>query len=63
MYTLITLLTIYYIYVLYKLYRIAKKNNEMFNPFEGTLIDWMFFLIGTAFWIGQIIKAFVTYLP
>ena len=63
MITLSIILAIWGIISIYRLHRIAKKNNSLFNPYEGRLMDTFGFYLGTAVIVVWIIALCINYLP
>lgn len=63
MITLSIILAIWCIISTYRLYKIAKKNNDMFNPYEGTLLDTIGFYLGWGILVVWIMYLCIKYLP
>ena len=63
MITLSIILTLWGIISIYRLHNIAKKNQEPFHPYEGTLMDTMGFFVGISTMVCWIFYVCITYLP
>lgn len=63
MITLTILLIIWSIISFYRINNICKKQNIQFNPFKGSLFDYLGILIGTIISSSFLIWAIINYLP
>jgi hypothetical protein len=63
MITIFILFTIWGIISYLRIKKICKQKGEEFNPFEGSFIDYLGLLIGSAIFIISIVTFSVRYLP
>jgi hypothetical protein len=63
MITLSIILFIWGIISIYRLHKIAKKNQEPFHPYEGTLMDAFGFYVGIAIMVVWICVLCIMYMP
>ena len=63
MITLSIILSLWGIISTYRLYKIAKKNQDFFNPYEGTFLDTFGFYVGIAVMVGWFLHLCIFYLP
>ena len=61
--TLVSLICIWGIISIVRLHKTCKKKNIKFHPMEGTLADWMGFLIGGSVCVIFISYLIIKYLP
>jgi hypothetical protein len=63
MITLSIILTLWGIISIYRLYKIAKKKQEPFHPYEGTVMDALGFFVGISIVICWVFYLCIFYLP
>jgi hypothetical protein len=63
MITLSIILTLWGIISIYRLHNIAKKKQQPFHPYEGTLMDAFGFYVGIAIMVVWICVLCIMYMP